>query len=48
MKLFLYTVHDSMAYANNNLTISYKDLSEKNFIVKIMNTDLYFPGTPFY
>ena len=42
MKLFLYTVHDSMAYANNNLTISYKDLRKHNYNISINRDDLYY------
>ncbi len=42
MKLFLYTVHDSMAYANNNLTISYKDLRRRNYNISINRDDLYY------
>ncbi len=46
LRLFLYTVSGDTAFANNNLTIILKSLSQHNFQIEIDNKDLHYPGVP--
>lgn len=46
LRVFLYIVKNDTAYVNNNLTISYSNLSNKNFQIQIEDQDLHYPGVP--